>query len=76
MSNCKGCGKKIVWGIDENGKTIPLDPAPPIYMLACMTTRGQEVTRAPRNEYMVSHFSTCAKANDFSSSRQTNEQGR
>lgn len=58
MSVCKGCGKEIQWATTETGKTIPLDPKAPTY----------EVKEgiAVRSPAMVSHFSTCPKANDFS----------
>lgn len=69
MIICKGCGKPIVYAKNfETGHTIPLDPNPPVYYVEY--SDGDEhdapviATRA--KEYMVSHFATCPKANDFS----------
>ena len=69
---CKGCGKKIVWAVTQEGKKIPLDPAPPVYMLMRFhDENGRWVYRCDKGgTVFVSHFSTCPKANDFSSSKQ------
>lgn len=65
MSACRGCGKDIVWGVTEEGKKIPLDPTPPVYQYA-----GDSVADKPsairHKNCMVSHFTTCPKANQFS----------
>lgn len=70
MAACRGCGKEIVWGMTEDGKRIPLDPKPPIYTLSGFPSpvngEYREVGRASRDEFMVSHFATCQRANDFS----------
>lgn len=69
---CIGCGKKIVWGVDEHGTRIPLDPAVPIYTLSGFHAPNSgnrpaaEIARAKRDEFMCSHFVTCSKANQFS----------
>jgi hypothetical protein len=62
-TECKGCGKPIVWGRDRDGKAIPLDPRPPVY-LAVEDVRGCQVNRL--REAMVSHFVTCPKRDQFS----------
>lgn len=69
MSNCRGCGKEIIWGVNLEGKKIPLDPAPPVYVSMGNTgiTNGMVVTRDP--DAMVSHFATCPEANEFSGSK-------
>ena len=70
MANCKGCGKKIIWGVTPEGKKIPLDPSPPVYAVevgAVLHTDGQFVRRA--SGFHVSHFATCPNANDFSKGR-------
>lgn len=69
MSACKGCGVEIVWGITDNGKSIPLDLKAPVYSLQIDQLSGQ-TDRAVRmaNTY-VSHFATCPQANTFSGSK-------
>ena len=65
-SPCRGCGKPIVWGLTNDNKKIPLDPAPPVYSI--VTHNGQ--SEAVRTTLaMVSHFATCPNANDFSASK-------
>jgi hypothetical protein len=74
-SVCHGCGKRIVWGVME-GKKLPLDPSPPVYEVVGIDGNGPIVRRAARYTegmpivgFMVSHFSTCPKASEFSGSR-------
>lgn len=71
-SPCKGCGKPIVWARTPDGKRIPLDPRPPVYLWSANETEdGYACFRADKTEstaYFVSHFATCPKANDFSAS--------
>lgn len=62
-SLCRGCGKPIVWGTDENGKRIPLDPRAPVYLVV-EGVNGYELKRVP--QVLVTHFATCSKAQDFS----------
>lgn len=67
MSLCRGCGKKIVWGVTLAGKKIPLDPTPPVYR----STEGQQINTdgvfiERASDAYVSHFATCPNANDFS----------
>ena len=69
MSECRGCGKTIVW-IDTrsaDGSRIvqmPLDPRAPVYVVR----KVGEGDRAAEN-YMVSHFATCPKASEMSKQR-------
>ena len=67
-SICKGCGKEIIWGMMSNGKKISLDPRAPIYSIMSRDPvyGFYEVSRIELETAMVSHFATCAKANDFS----------
>jgi len=67
-STCKGCGKRIIWGIMENGARVPMDPVPPVYeVVDKMEPNSSEIVRrCDRARFMVSHFATCPKANDFS----------
>jgi len=64
---CKGCGKKIIFGRLQDGKQVPLDPSPPVYMLMRFRDdKEQWVYRADKaGTVFVSHFATCPKANDF-----------
>lgn len=64
MSQCKGCGREIVWGEDViNGSTIPLDPKAPVYSVL---KQNGKVLLQRQHDCMVSHFATCANASDFS----------
>lgn len=64
---CKGCGKPIVWAKHTlTGKMIPLDAKAHVY--AVSSENGHAICTA--NMYsMVSHFATCAFANDFSKTK-------
>lgn len=75
---CRGCGRAIVWAWDESGKAIPLDPRPPVYRVsehpersapACTRLISPFEADGALQGFMVSHFATCPKANDFSGSR-------
>lgn len=68
---CKGCGKEIIWGVTAPGKAVPLDPRAPIYHVVPDTDAKSgysaiKITRSEVDGFMVSHFSTCPHANDFS----------
>lgn len=63
QATCKGCGKKVIFVKDEDGKTQILDPQPPVYGYADLPN-GPWCYRL--KFAAVSHFSTCPKANDFS----------
>ena len=67
-SACRGCGKKIVWGMTVEGKKIPLDAVAPTYRIVPNVDWGDRIVRS---EAMVSHFATCSKANDFSASKKS-----
>jgi hypothetical protein len=61
---CDYCGVRIVWGKDEHGVNIPLDPRAPVYQYANGTAtiipldgEGNDRVRT----VMVSHYSTCSK---------------
>jgi hypothetical protein len=68
---CKGCGRKIVWGYNpETKKNVPLDPSAPVYRIIDRTIQGRVLRRVGAEEQvMVSHFKTCSKADEFSSSK-------
>lgn len=62
-STCKGCGRKIVFAIDENAKVQILDMVAPVYLLS---EEEMGVFTCERvNKHYVSHFATCPKANEF-----------
>ena len=72
MPKCKEatCGREIVWGIDENGKRVPLDPVPPVYELLRFDPVEQayavERDGGIRPKHYVSHFATCTAPGRFS----------
>ena len=78
-ATCRGCGKRIIWGVTSEGKRIPLDPAPPVYEVIGITgdetyvgrraAAGRATPADGTLGFAVSHFSTCTKANDFSGAR-------
>ena len=57
-----GCGKPIVWAKLEGGGAVPLDPRAPVYDV---TEAGAHVYAARNRGAMVSHFTTCPKASNF-----------
>lgn len=67
VSECKGCGKPIVWATDDKGQKIPLDPRAPVYNV--LSDSPATCKRSLPDTAMVSHFATCPKANDFSRTR-------
>jgi hypothetical protein len=69
MSECRGCGKRILWGVTPEGRKIPLDPSAPVYSVVHINGRDECVRTTL---HMVSHFVTCPKANDFSASKKGN----
>lgn len=66
-SPCKGCGKPILWAKTRDGKRIPLDPKPPVYMTSDPDSDFVLCERQRRS--YVSHFATCPEANQFSASK-------
>jgi hypothetical protein len=69
-AKCKGCGRKIVWGVTREGKKIPLDAVAPVYMVSTDTEDVEGSAMADRARgFMVSHFATCPEAARFSGSR-------
>jgi len=67
MSSCKGCGKEILWGVTSEGKKIPLDPKPPVYVVS-KNTDGSILAERFKGAY-VNHFITCPDREQFSSSK-------
>lgn len=54
-STCKGCGKPIIFAMDDKGTRQILDPVAPVF-----AQFRQIVVRAPLS--YVSHFATCPAA--------------
>lgn len=68
LTLCRGCGKRIFWGVTDDGKKVPLDPTPPTYYLGDLISGGTfKIMRS--DTCYVSHFATCSHANEFSGSR-------
>lgn len=61
VTRCKSCGRKIVFAITEQGKTIPLDLTAPVYYC----NWDAKCFRGPAHHY-VSHFATCPDASKHS----------
>jgi hypothetical protein len=68
-SECRGCGKQVFFAKDDFGKTQILDFRAPVYRIIPVEEElsGKHCVREYKS--YVSHFSTCSKANDFSSSK-------
>jgi hypothetical protein len=64
---CKGCGKPIIFLKTKAGKTMPLDARAAVYEVK-KDFSGQPYADLVSEGFHVSHFLTCTKANDFSSS--------
>lgn len=75
---CKGCGKPIVFAVTKSGALMPCDPVPIVYWVyrnpgeEAMARQIEPTLIEQLQDYrecafpMVSHFTTCAKANTFS----------
>lgn len=70
---CRGCARPIVFARTADGKTIPLDPRPPIYLVTQVDGEASAVrdtlittTDGAETSHMVTHFATCPKAAEFS----------
>lgn len=75
-SECKGCGKRILFvevkrASDGKMVPVPLDPVPAIYHIAYNEDGTAQAVRASRERVMVNHFATCPKANQFSGGKKT-----
>lgn len=77
-TKCRGCGKEICFIKSANGKSIPVDPDPIMFipevdydkfvMMDGTVQRGQAVERDESAEAQIgyrSHWSTCPAADDF-----------
>lgn len=81
MEQCKGCGRKIIWGVTETGASVPLDPRALVMFKPADGSRLRKQKEAytcfddsPEKagmvqipgQWVVSHFATCPQANQFS----------
>lgn len=73
MAKCRSCNARVEWAITENGKTMPIDPAPDpkgnLIKTGTMIQGKPEVhvinsrdERMPDERRFVSHFATCVNA--------------
>jgi hypothetical protein len=58
----------MVWGETPDGKRIPLDPRAPVYLVTSPDGHEPPIVDRARLAF-VSHFATCPKANEFSTSK-------
>jgi hypothetical protein len=68
-AKCKGCGATIIWALNPvTGKTVPIDPKPPIYRVIEVNAKVECIREEVESPDIlgVSHFATCSKANQFS----------
>ena len=65
---CKGCDRMLTFVSTSEGKIIPLDRTAPVYEIV-RDLEGRMVAVRTGDSFGVSHFATCAKANDFSGSK-------
>lgn len=63
---CRGCGKQVIFVTTAEGKTCPLDPVAPVFVRQRDGEGGAVWAQDRSGEILVSHFSTCSRANDFS----------
>lgn len=71
MSQCKGCGREIVWAKGPNGKLLPLEKAT-AYELDGRNAIRIDSFHGP----FISHYLTCPKANEFSGKSRKREANR
>ena len=65
----KECGRVIVWGVDEKGTRIPLDPQALVYRIKNFTGDTANIERAA--DCCVAHFAVCAAPQRFSKKQKT-----
>lgn len=69
---CRGCGRPVIFVTARNLKgewvKVPLDPSAPVYVREHDGEGGAVWAQDSSKELLVSHFSTCSRANDFSGS--------
>jgi len=70
---CRGCGKPVVFAVDEFGKTQILDMRAPVFSVKeAIDGNGNQVlvcNRIEKGTCGVTHFATCSHANEFSRNR-------
>lgn len=64
-TQCKGCGRKVIFAKDEEGKTQILDAVSPVYSTDTTFVDGT-ITVVRDRDAFVSHFITCPDRAKFS----------
>ncbi len=71
MSRCgqrdgNGCGRELLWALDENGKVIPLEKdALPIYQLGEWDAASNRYAVTRATGVRVLHHAVCPKRDNF-----------
>lgn len=66
-SECKACGKPLIWAVTERGARIPLDAQTQVYRVVEKAVGAPDAIKA--TDCYVSHFLTCPKASQFSGTK-------
>lgn len=66
-TTCRGCGQQVLFVTTKDGVTVPLDVVAAVYTRVWDPDSDKGFwMREETGETFVSHFATCAKANQFS----------
>lgn len=52
-STCNGCGKPIVWIRTPDGKRVPLDPSPPVYVIHAASVKMDGNGRVDQSQALI-----------------------
>lgn len=58
---CKSCRKKVIWGVTQEGRRLPLDPKQPVYRI--VISQGIQISVEKDKEAMIDHSRTCTEVN-------------
>jgi hypothetical protein len=56
LKSCKTCGRMIYWGIDPDGRNVPLDTEHGVYSIEGDVVGGLAIRRLDRTEAMAAHW--------------------
>lgn len=62
---CRGCGRKVIFARDSNGKVQCLDAVSPVYLVEFAQAHGEPDTCTRATTAFVSHFVTCPQREQF-----------